>query len=118
MGGLVVDSGYREGEAAVLAPSQARTANGSGAPVQVGDRHTLRASLSVSAASGTTPSLTVTLQTSEDGATWRTLQAFAAATGASAQRLAASGLDRYVRASWAITGTTPSFTFAVTGELV
>jgi hypothetical protein len=28
------------------------------------------------------------------------------------------GLDRFVRVSWTITGTTPSFTFAVSGELV
>jgi len=27
-------------------------------------------------------------------------------------------MDRYARVSWAITGTTPSFTFSVAGEVV
>lgn len=118
MTGMITEQGYREGEYVDLAPGAARTANGNGNPVAVGRNHTLRASLRVTAAAGTTPSLTVTLQTSEDGVTWRNLQAFAAATGVSTQRLAVSGLDRFVRASWAITGTTPSLTFAVGGELV
>lgn len=108
---------YVEGDAVVLHDGT-RTGNGNGAPVAVGTHHTARLTLNVTAASGTSPSLTVTVQHSEDGTTWRSHTAFAAATGTGAQRLVISGLDQFLRVSWAITGTTPSFTFTVSGELV
>lgn len=118
MGHSRADNIYYEGEAVSLAASAARTTNGSGSTVAVGTAHTLRATLSVTAASGTTPSLTARIETSEDGTTWRTALTFTAATGATTQRLSTSGLDRFIRAAWTITGTTPSLTFSVTGELV
>ncbi len=66
-------------------------------------------------ANGTTPTLDVVIQTSHDGTTWRTAHTFTQATATGTQR-ASFTVDRFVRASWTVDGTTPSFTFAVTGE--
>ena len=106
------------GTPVALVPPAARTANGSAPPLPVGESHTLRLNLAITAASGATPSLTVTIEHSEDGSGWVTHTAFAAATGPGTQRRVVSGLDRFVRCTWAITGTTPSFTFAVEGALI
>jgi len=76
----------------------------------------LALTLDVTAASGTTPTLDVAVQTSHDGATWTTVASFARATGVGSERKRFSGLDRYVRAVATLGGTTPSFTFSVTGE--
>ena len=111
-------SGPISGTAVELAPSAARTTSGNGTSLPTEDIQTLRLTLSVTAASGTTPSLTVTIQTSDDGSTWATVASFAAKTTTGSERKVFSGIDRFVRASWAITGTTPSLTFAVTGEAV
>jgi hypothetical protein len=99
-----------------LAASAARTATGQGAAVALGDRGTLRLLLDVTAASGT---LDVTVETSFDGATgWRSLGTFAQKTAVASERKSFSGCDRYVRATWTVGGTTPSFTFSVVGEAV
>jgi hypothetical protein len=74
--------------------------------------------LNVTAAAGTTPSMTVTVETSGDGATWSPLGSFPAVTGAGVSRRTFSGLDNFVRASWAVTGTGPSFTATLTGVLL
>lgn len=111
-------AGPFEGDSVVLAGSAARTTSGSGSPYVMGARGTLRLTLSVTAASGTTPSMTVTVENSADGSTWYSAGTFAAKTTVSSERKSFSGLDRYVRATWAITGTTPSFTFSVAGEAV
>ena len=78
--------------------------------------------LNVTAASGTSPTLAVTVQTSHDnGVTdpWRPVGSFptASAVGASPWQVFA-GLDRWLRASWVVSGTTPSVTFGVAGEAV
>lgn len=112
-------TGPIEGDLVTLAGSAARTANGSGSPYVMGARGTLRLTLAVTAASGTTPSMTVTVETSGDGgSTWYSAGTFAAKTTTATERKSFSGLDRLVRVSWTITGTTPSFTFTVTGEAV
>lgn len=95
------------------------TGAGNTAAIEVGGRHTLRLALSVSAASGTTPSLTVNVQTSADGAAWYAVGSFTAKTAAGAENKSFSGLDRFVRLQWgAPSGTTPNFSFTATGELV
>ncbi|MER7063964.1 hypothetical protein [Streptomyces albidoflavus] len=95
------------------------TGAGNTGAIEVGGRHTLRLTLNVTAASGTTPSLTVNVQTSPDGASWYTAGSFAAKTAVSAESKAFSGLDRFVRLQWgAPSGTTPNFSFNATGELV
>lgn len=70
--------------------------------------------LHVTSLTGTTPSVTVTLQHSADNSTWVTLVSFAAATTAGAQRIqvaAGTTVNAYLRAIWAITGTSPSIVF-------
>lgn len=99
--------------------SAVRTVTGQSAVTEVGGQHTVRALLDVTAASGTAPTLNVTLQTSNDGSTgWRTVKAFAEKSAVSSERISASDLDRFVRWNWAIAGTGPSFTFSLTAELV
>lgn len=96
--------------------SAARTASGnSGALAGYGPASSLRAQLNVTAASGTTPSLTVLVEDSVDGGTtWNTVGTFAAKTAAGREVINITGLfGELLRVSWTITGTTPSFTFAV-----
>ena len=101
----------------MLAASAARTANGNGNVAEPGDRGVARLTLNITAASGTSPTLNVTVQTSHDGVTWRSAGSFTQATGVSVQR-ATFNIDRFVRATWTVGGTTPSFTFSLTGEAV
>jgi hypothetical protein len=59
-------------------------------------------------------SLTVEVEHSTNGTDWTELGAFAAATAVGAERIAINGtVNRYLRATWAITGTAPDFTFGV-----
>lgn len=101
-----------------LAPSAARTADGSGSAFEVGPHTTARLALVCSARSGTTPTLDVTVETSFDGSTWRSQGTFAQINATGTTRKSFGGLDRYVRVTWVVGGTTPSFTFSVSGELV
>lgn len=73
--------------------------------------------LDVSAASGTTPSLTVSLQQQDPfSLKWQDVVVFAAQTAVTgATPLAAQTLELYAvtyRLSWIVSGTTPSFTFS------
>ena len=85
---------------------------------ELGDQNTLRLTLNATAVSGTTPSVTVTVETSADGSTnWQTVASFAAVTAVSSQRKVFTGLDRFVRLNaTAVSGTTPSVTYTVSGE--
>lgn len=93
-----------------------KTASFDGPAIEVGDRGSACLDLTISAASGTTPTLDVTIQTSKDGTTWRTVAAFAQKTAAGTERKSFPALDRFIRASAVIGGTTPSFTYSVAGE--
>lgn len=97
-----------------------RTTTLTGPWVELGDVGTLRLDLTVSAASGTTPTLDVALQTSKDAGVTDAAHAVASFTqktaAAQTERKVFSGLDRYARAVYTIGGTTPSFTFTLTGE--
>jgi hypothetical protein len=110
---------------ALVPPGTVVTASGAGNGVEVGNRTIFRGQSIVTAASGTSPSLTVTVETSHDnGATdaWRGVGFAPAYTAQTAVNTSAwksfSGLDRFVRASWAVSGTSPSITFGVVGEAV
>lgn len=85
---------------------------------ELGDQNTARLTLNATAVSGTTPSVTVTVETSADGSTgWTSVGAFAAVTAVSSQRKVFTGLDRFIRLNaTAVTGTTPSVTYTVSGE--
>lgn len=102
----------------LVAPGTVTTGNGQTPGRAVGYIHTLRLDRAVTAASGTTPSLTVILETSPDNSTWTTLATYTAATAPGTERKVASALDRFVRARWTVSGTTPSFTWGLTGESI
>jgi hypothetical protein len=98
----------------VIVPSAARTTTGTGSAVTGWARNGHVAKLDVTAASGTTPQLTVTIQDSPDGSTWTTRDTFGVKTTVSNEvRGVPGGLAPFVRAQWTIAGTTPSFTFSV-----
>lgn len=102
-------------------PGTARTATGNGTAVQlpaVAAGQYLYASLHVLSVSGTsTPTLTVTIASDDTSgfASPVTRISFAAATARGGQILRAVGpiTDTWYRASWTISGTTPSFLFLV-----
>lgn len=94
----------------------AETATGNSSSMNVGDANECIVFLHVSAVSGTTPTLDVSIQTSEDGTTWHdhndgTFTQTTAVRTAATKRLL--GLGRFIRARWVIAGTSPSFTFYV-----
>lgn len=98
------------------------TATGVGTAYELDDKDEYRGQVAVTAVSGTSPSLTVNVQTSHDnGVTdaWRTVASFPAVTSVSSTAWQVfAGLDRWVRASYTVSGTTPSITFGVAGEAV
>ena len=68
----------------------------------------------VTAASGTTPSMTVKLQDSPDGVNFSdTGAASVAITGAGTYRISLAQVGPFLRAVSTITGTTPSFTYSI-----
>ncbi|MFE2556673.1 hypothetical protein ACFXGT_11645 [Streptomyces sp. NPDC059352] len=102
-------------------PGTARTATGTGTALNLGAipaGKRLYAALHVLSVAGATPSLTVSIE-SDDAAGMATPTArlsFDAATAAGGQALrtdAAAITDTHYRVAWAISGTTPSFMFAV-----
>jgi hypothetical protein len=99
----------------VLNPLSAKTATSSNASVDNAASTTngYSAYLHVTAASGTTPSMTAKVQHSVDNSSWADLATFTAVTAANAyQRISGTGtVNRYLRAQYTITGTSPSFTF-------
>lgn len=100
----------------VFAASAARTTNGNGGVTDVDlGAGALRAQLNVTAASGTTPTLNVLIEDSLDGTNWNTVGTFAQKTAVSREviNVTAPFVNNYLRASWTIGGTTPSFTFDV-----
>lgn len=111
----------RGSDVTVLA-SGSVTATGQSASADVGGAGTLRAQVVVTAATGTSPSLTCTIQTSHDaGATdpWRTAgAAYGAITAPGSSPWQCFAVDRYVRVSYVVSGTTPNITFSVVGEAV
>jgi phage gp36-like protein len=108
----------RSSLAVVLAAASARVVDGSGSSVDIGAvREWAELALHVTAVTGTaTPTLAVTVETSLDGTTWYAAGAFPAITAPGRQVVRFANLKRYVRATWAVTGTTPSFTFGVSGD--
>jgi hypothetical protein len=94
----------------------AETATGNSTAVDNGAATTngWAANLHVSAVSGSTPSLTVTVYHSVDASTWVLLGTFTAATTTTGQQITGTGtVNRHVRAQRVISGSSPSFTYAV-----
>jgi len=106
----------------VLVPSAARTATGnSGALTTNGANGVLDLEINVTAVSGTSPSMALEVQWSDDGTNFGsvdgTKDTFAAitASGTVVKQLQVKGL--YAQIVWTLTGTTPSFTFSVQGAI-
>jgi hypothetical protein len=100
-----------------LVPSAARTTSGNSGPLALADTSVLDLEVAVTAVSGTTPSMTLSVTWSDDGTSFGapdgggdTFTAITAA-GTVVKQVQVKGL--YVQIAWAITGTTPSFTFSV-----
>jgi len=113
MAEIQADNGIRA--ALALAGLAARTATGAGASVDnaVATAAGFHASLHVTEASAA-DTLDVIIEDSADGSTWATIGTFPQVSAIGAERLEIAGaVRRYVRASWTIAGTSPSFTFAV-----
>lgn len=123
-----------------LAPSAARTVSGSGDAMDLGQISPqvaksmppqLRVQLDITAASGTSPTITMLIEDSIDGVNFNTIGTFAAQTAVS-RNVINIGIrgDAYpagftwpfntnrVRARWTIGGTTPSFTFSVKANVI
>jgi hypothetical protein len=112
------DNQYTVGGAVVLLPSAARTASGnSGTTVlDCAGSSAVGLELFVSSVSGTTPSMTVAVDWSNDGVNWGPAYPaddWAALTTAARRFKNVAVKGRYLRLAWTIAGTTPSFTFTV-----
>lgn len=97
--------------------SAAATATGQTAGFPTGYQERVCIFVDITAVSGTTPSMTVNVEWSNDNANWfqaDTADSFTAATAAQkkVKEFVAKGL--YARLNFTISGTTPSFTFAAT----
>jgi hypothetical protein len=104
------------GSGLCLTALAAQTATGNGASQDngAGTSNGAVCHLHITAVSGTTPSMTAIVQHSTNNSTWTTLGSFSAATAVGSQTLQVSGtVNRYVRASFTISGTNPSFTTLV-----
>jgi len=95
-------------------PAAALTATATTDYYEVGSYSTLRLTCAVTAATGTTPTLDLTVQTSPDATNWYTAGTFAQKTTAATERKIFP-VDRYVRIVQTVGGTTPSFTFTLKG---
>jgi hypothetical protein len=97
--------------------SAARTATGNSDLIKSEDLgETVALLADVTAVSGTTPSMTLSVEWSNDGTNWatpETADAFAAITAAAKKVKTFERKAAFNRVVWTITGTTPSFTFSV-----
>lgn len=120
----VFQSGPRQGQSydaddVTLRESAAMTSSTTGDWFELGDRGTLRLDLEIAAVSGTNPVLHIQIETARTtSGTARVVDAFALKTATGSERRAMSGCDRFVRYVATLSGTSPSFTFSLTGEAV
>lgn len=98
-----------------LFASAARTSTANGNAFDIDDAYNCAFYLSVTAASGTTPTLDVKIQAYDPSSdSWYdTGVAFAQATGTTTERITGALAEDKLRAVATIGGTTPSFTFSV-----
>lgn len=123
-------TGVVRGTPVVLKASAAEIASTVGPAVPTGpDSGSLFLNVAITAASGTSPTMTVKIEGSMDGTTWFTLGVVGAngynvgSVGVTAPSnfttttsvLAIYDAPQYVRYNSTVGGTTPSFTYSVTG---
>lgn len=109
-----------KGEGVIITPSSAKTATGDSGWIDSQGYDDLVLELDVTAVSGATPTLNVTVETAEaaDGVGARAVNGspFPQKTAAGNERRSFVGVDNFFRVTWTIGGTTPSFTFSIIGE--
>ena len=113
-GSLQANSGISSG--VILHPLGAETVTGNDTSIDqtAATSNGGVAHLHVTTVTGTTPSNTVIVQHSTDNSTFADLITFTAATVATQERKTVTGtVNRYVRTKRTMSGTTPSFTYAV-----
>jgi hypothetical protein len=94
--------------------SAARTATANGTAFDTSDVDEITGTVTVTAASGTNPTLDVILQTTADGTNYYTAGSFTQLTTTGTEAKVFTGLGSSSRWRWTIGGTdTPSFTFSV-----
>ena len=98
----------------------ASTASGQGAAIDIGTLRTaLILTVDVTVVTGTSPTLTVNVQTSGSASgPWRTLETLDEVLNENSVgvvRLLVGDCLQFVRIDWVISGTTPSFTFGLSG---
>lgn len=105
-----------ESRADAAVASAARTASGTGTAFNTEDATAFESTLTVSAASGTSPTLDVRLETTVDGTNYYTVASFGQKTTTATEARAFGPLGDTCRWAWTIGGTSPSFTFAISTE--
>lgn len=107
-------------KAVTLHASGVETATGAGSAVDLAGRLALDdLTLEVTDATGTSPTLEAFAQTAISASgPWRTVKAFNRATSAGATTVPLTAFDRYARAAWTLSGTSPAFTFSIKATAV
>ena len=103
-----------------LLPLAARTTGATGSAIATGGRTRGVLTLDVTAVSGSSPTLAVTVETSANGTTgWTTAGSFTTADEVGKETIEVEDLDAYVRVVGGTPGGTgtPTFTYRVTGYL-
>lgn len=93
--------------------SAARTATGTGSAFSTANIDSINATLAITAASGTSPTLVLNLETSADGTNFYVAGSFPQQTTTATVARVIGDLGATSRWAWTIGGTTPSFTFSV-----
>lgn len=100
-----------------LVPSQTVTATGNSGALAISVTPNLALQVTVTAASGTSPSMTLAVQWSNDGTNFGAPDGggdtFTAITAAGTVAKLITPKGRFMQLVWTITGTSPSFTFSV-----
>jgi len=96
-----------------LFKSAEKTSSGQTAAIDVSGADQLSVFLSVTAASGTSPTLDVVIQDSPDGLLWYDKESFTQATTTTSEAKRLTNFGKFVRVKYTIGGTTPAFTFEV-----
>lgn len=98
-----------------IAASAARTTSGSSAAITSPSSQSSAIHVDVTAVTGTSPTLDLTVEWSNDGTTWVKAEPAESFTQITAAKTAVKAVvlkGAYFRLVWTLTGTTPSFTFS------
>ncbi|MFZ5989392.1 MAG: hypothetical protein ACOYWZ_20035 [Bacillota bacterium] len=96
-----------------ILPLLARTTSGTSYSLCCSDHLEAQIFLNITAVSGTTPTLDITVEYSPDNSEWYSHTSFSQKTATGKDSLRLTGIGGYLRVKYTIAGTTPSFTFSV-----